>query len=733
MRQILSLCLAGVLSIGSVLPMRAQETSADVPHRKIYGFFLSNLDWGTGIYGIGSLYADNLMQSDLLSAFNGEEALYAGAAVGDIYYGCSYVFQIQGPPAPGDFISIDLRTGERTVIGKWEEDELSAFRFQDMTYSYADSCMYALGYEMGQSSVFTLDLATGKRTKVCDLDATAGSLAADYDGTLYAICNDGALYRVDKADGSLEQVLETGYGNPSYNYGLEFDHTDGSLYWTCNSYDRDMAMNFYLMRCDMKADSLYFEDLGRIGATEGGVNMSDLYIPFVLAGEDAPAAVSDLQVEPDAQGALKATLRWKAPSLTFGADNLSALDSVVVMRDGRILAVFTEVEPGQEMEYVDESVAESRLYEYAIYAVNAIGKGEEARRELWVGMDYPSAVGGLQAFSMEGFHDVRLCWQAPESGAHGSYLDMESIRYRVVRMPDSVVVVEDLQDTVFVDQSIEELRFYYYQVYAGNNLGATAANSQALVAGPALSLPFKEDFADYDTYISRWTVGDGNADAYQWVFSTGAGLYTFGDPTPAAEYYINPTFTPPYITSDADEWLMGPPVEMESGKSYILKFDYRCISSEKVELYLGRANDLTMQDMVKTIPLDPVDITASSFTEYVTKLPKLSSDGIRQVSFRLVSDFPENKMSFIQITNVRIEEIVANEELGRMDDVKVKLHHGMLCIEGDFDMADVYSADGRHWLSLQGNSIGTDRFASGLYLVRVQRDGLQKTFKVAIP
>lgn len=69
----------------------------DSSSQKNIWFFLGNSDFQTGaetVYGIGSLYADQPHVTELIYPFSDNEALYAGAAVDGIYYGCSYVYEM---------------------------------------------------------------------------------------------------------------------------------------------------------------------------------------------------------------------------------------------------------------------------------------------------------------------------------------------------------------------------------------------------------------------------------------------------------------------------------------------------------------------------------------------------------------------------------------------------------------------------------------------------------------
>ena len=64
--------------------------------------------------------------------------------------------------------------------------------------------MYAIGFDQGESALYEVSLADGALTKVTTLQKTLGTIAADMDGTLYGAAHDGFIYRVNKADGSLQ-------------------------------------------------------------------------------------------------------------------------------------------------------------------------------------------------------------------------------------------------------------------------------------------------------------------------------------------------------------------------------------------------------------------------------------------------------------------------------------------------------------------------------------------------
>lgn len=703
------------------------NTEQKIPHRKIYGFFLVNLDFGNQQYGIGSLYADNPAEAELLYPFGNQEGLFAGAVANNVYYGCSYIYKSTGP-VPSDLISVDLSTGERKNIGPWTED--INFKVNDMAYNGYDEKMYAVGFQYGTSSLFTVDLETGKLTKVVDLQKTASAIAANFFGKMYCTCMDGGLYEINTEDGSMTLVCQTEMDSPVANLGLEFDHTDGSLYWACNSYTKDKGQFYYLGRFDMKADPVTFTLAGEIGSPSSYAQLLGLHVPYVLAGEEAPAAPTNISVTPYDNGELKAKIKWTNPTKNFGGENLEDITMITIKRGDDHVGTISTKELGAELEFEDTTIPASGEYKYIIYASNHKGDGEKAYISQYIGMDVPSPVKNLKVVVEEGCKTTSLSWEKSEGGAHGSYVDPATITYKIVRYPDEVVVAENLKETSYKDESIRRLAAYHYKVFAVNEIGETEAYSNSIIAGPAMDIPYNETFAEINAISNQWTAFDANNDNYTWMFSTGAGQYTFGDATTAAEYYINPMFTPQDITSDADEWIVTPPINFEAGKQYSLKFDYRSVTDENLTVTIGNSNSPEAQETIEELTLEAIPEQSTDFVAKEILLPVSYSDEVRAIGFHLTTPYPSTMYSFIQIANMEISEYKAVDETEAQDRIAVRVVDGSIMIYGEFNVAEIYSADGMKVASTTENIVPAGTIDKGMYIVRVVKDNKAQTFKV---
>ena len=125
-------------------------------------------------------------------------------------------------------------------------------------------------------------------------------------------------------------------------------------------------------------DMVHF-NWGWSGSSDGWFNIDDhgytdgesVIYNYVPAEHYAAtsAAPTNIQVEPMQDGTLAATVSWKNPTKTLTNVNLTAIDQIVVARNGQVVYTEDNVAPGVEMSFVDESVPFYDCYTYVVYAV----------------------------------------------------------------------------------------------------------------------------------------------------------------------------------------------------------------------------------------------------------------------------------------------------------------------------------------------------------------------------
>lgn len=678
---------------GFSLSVRAAVDASSPVHRQMYGYFNTNGTWG-GSYGFASFNLDKLASPELVYPYGDQISIYAGAAVDDVFYAYEYEYDSYMGPANGDFISYDLTTGRLTKLGKQGlAAQSSSFKPQDMTYDYSTGTMYAVGFNQGESALYEVSLSDGMLTKVATLQRTIGTIAADMDGTLYGAAHDGFIYKVNKADGSMIKVVQTGFGSLAYNQTMEFDHTTGLLYWGAGSADYDRGAQTHMLCINIEDKS--FNILGNIGVN---AQLQALYIPFAEGGDDAPAAPSGFTVVPGEKGAMSALLTWQAPTESFGGEALAdAVTGYVIERNGEKIAELD----GGATSYEDKGLDESGEYTYAIYAKNSAGDGGKARRAAFVGNDRPGAVGDMTFTVGDACASATLSWSAPTEGFSGGYFSPDGVTYKVVRQPDNKVVAEGLTATTVTDKDFVRLGRYTYTIYACNGYGETpAAMPEAYVLGSAMDVPFTQDFSNLTYFENQWMAYDANADAYSWTYTSEWGPLQFGDTAPCAEYIVNPGID--NYGNDADEWLITPPTAFNASKSYKIKLKIRCISEEVIQLTSGANNVYATHEKFGEVKLQPAVNEAGDsyvYSDYEFDIPA-GTGGVRCIGLHLVSPYPADGISYLQIGGVTIEEGTASgiTSVVPVEDVKAD--------------GNVFTVDGR----LVRTDGRLDGLAGGIYI-----------------
>lgn len=159
--------------------LSATVLASPVSHKKMYGFFLNNQ--ALSGYGYSEFYMDDLDNATLIYPYSNSVGIFAGACADNVFYACEYVFNQYGPQA-SNFIAYDLVTGKKTEIGPWTDETDVSLKLQDMTYDYTTQTMYAVGYQYGESALYTMNLTTGQLTKVAPLATICGTIAANKKG-----------------------------------------------------------------------------------------------------------------------------------------------------------------------------------------------------------------------------------------------------------------------------------------------------------------------------------------------------------------------------------------------------------------------------------------------------------------------------------------------------------------------------------------------------------------------
>ena len=276
--------------------------------------------------------------------------------------------------------------------------------------------------------------------------------------------------------------------------------------------------------------------IGLHATSEAGANSLylDKFICNSAVKSMAPASVTISSITPDPTAKLEATIKFVAPTTTANGQPLTNLKGVKIKRDGQQVADCTDVKPGEEYTYVDNTMSKAGMCSYYITAYNDEGSSAEAIDHKWVGLDIPENVGTRPILSIPSEGKVNLSWDA-FGPANGGVIFPEDIVYNVydIIVSDNRLFLGDLKGSVkgatsfTYDMATEEgPQRYLYQALAGTNASGISDGivSTPVLVGKPYSLPVREDYT-------------GNNINYFWAFSSSdnggnnnstVGCYTVG-------------------------------------------------------------------------------------------------------------------------------------------------------------------------------------------------------------
>lgn len=594
---------------------------------EIYAFTESNI---TNENAIGLIKFNSKSPGSVTHVKNVWEWATAGAyAEQDYYVMVSYMMY------QPTLYTVDLETGEMTsLVACTSEGGSEARQALEMSYDVISKTMYMIAFDENDENfntgLYTVDLKTGEQKLVIkNMKRHIYAMAINAEGTMYGVDGDGMLCKIDKETGACTEVASTGL-RPFYRQSMDFDRETGIVYWAYSDTWR------YGTLYTLDVATAEATKIGEIGGKEEQ-QIVGMHVPYSLYSADAPSFVTDLTITPDAAGELNATLSWTCPTHTIGGDALESIDYVEITRDGVVVAKLENAGVGAAMTWSD-NVEKAATYTYKVQTVNAAGYGELRITSAFIGHDVPAAVADLR-LTRPNENTVALSWSAVTKGMEGGYIDLPSLRYKVTRTSDGVVLATDLTEASYTDNTITELNRYRYAIESYNVDGVGGvANSGYIVNGPARQLPVLSNFdVNDETEPNLWTVGDANGDGISFFWSYDE-FYQWG-----AYYYQ--TFT----SEPANDWLISPPVRLEENMPYKVVVEAKPANAnqpEQFSIYLIQNYDLSTAIKIG----DTFDVT--SYDRYRANIDNLPA-GNYSVCIKCTSGAAAN---YLAIYSVEVAE-----------------------------------------------------------------------------
>ncbi len=212
-----------------------------------------------------------------------------------------------------------------------------------------------------------------------------------------------------------------------------------------------------------------------------------------------PDAVTNPVVTPAADGSLKATITFTAPSTDINGNPLKSLSGVKVFRGETLLGEATP-SIGGEGSFTDNNASEG-VNTYSLIPYNEDGDGREATVEKYIGIGSPLATTIVEGKLGQDDGEVKLSWTPVTADVNGFTLTSSMVTYTVCRIVDGVPVElkTGIEGTSFTHRACAPdatQEFAYYSVAAETKSGKSAQIVSNMVAvGAPYAARFAESFA----------------------------------------------------------------------------------------------------------------------------------------------------------------------------------------------------------------------------------------------
>lgn len=498
---------------------------------------------------------------------------------------------------------------------------------------------FNMNYEVIDRKFCTIDYTpdTPKKSQICVMGEQFSAIAAAPNGRLYGVSREGYFYTINKSTGSLTLIgdlyLSDISANPS---SMTFDPRTEKLYWCYVS----TTGKSYLYEINYTIGEIA---ANRIMQVPDNAVMVNMYIAAPEAEDSAPAAVSDLAVS-FAGESLTGTVSFTLPSKSYDDTPLTGALDYTIYADGEPVATGSA---GAGTAVTEDVTVAGGDITFKVTASNAGGEGAPTETTLYVGPDTPLAVTNAAFTYDRSTQTVTLTWDAPTTGIHGIALNPANLTYRIVRKPIGTVAAAAHTATSFTETLSDNgsLKAFWYEISAvnGSLTGENAATNK-IVIGQPVTLPYNENFNTQNGF-DICTVIDVNQDGATWE------RYHYTSEYSGTANYARITA---HNDNGDDDWLLLPPMNLQKGAIYSLKFDAKkqfltadCNQFMEVAVGMGEDPDQYINIM------DPTSITNVNFSEYAATFT-VPENGIYHIGFHALSEAASAALDIDKVA-VRIE------------------------------------------------------------------------------
>jgi|GEM_PF-5051997 len=559
-----------------------------------------------------------------------------------------------------------------------------------------------------------------------------GFWATDINGVkIWFVDRDGLVY-----DGTFYDEISMGNEN-FYLVGLTYDDiTEGGPYiWSSagGEWENGIARigRFHIPSGEYTSEIIDVKELlgfgNVIGANIGSIFMYQDYdqrkqilvgtLPGqytlfgidmgAISGKGSPRKAENFTITADDNAAFGATLSWTNPEKLIDGSDIDALTKITVSKEGTIVHTINNPAKGAQGAWRDTDFSEKGLYSYSIVASNSDGDGLPANKSVFIGEDTPGSVRNIKVIA-QNTTTCKISWNAPTTGKYEGWFNESQLSYKVVRMPDQKVILNNTIQQSVIDNTISEKDIYSYMITSYTNAGeGSSVTSPNITLGDFFTVPWSDDFSNRESFFELWTLINGNNDDKNWSHHPG---YFDSDAKIISTGY----------EGSSDDWMITPALRLESGKEYRLRWDSYANADDGVAYYVTIGSDKTVdaQNKILSTIFPTSDYTSHQENQKFT----VETDGDYYIGFHSVAKAIDNFSYTVEISQFSIIDLPdydlgANSISGNTEVMAGEVNEFKATIlnEGRYNISDPFNVE-LWYLNEEETkvSLGTQTYSVGL-------------------
>lgn len=601
----------------------------DFTNRKFGGALINSDDWyemsitdvpyglyefSIGSHGINREKKWSAMTNDWMS----------GAMRDGVFYGIRNI-NMFGSLMGAVNIAIDTRSWQ-TLWEQMIETMSYSFLPSTMNYDFVTGNIYGIFYNHDLTGLNWVKFNTKSREPelISEFNGKFNvlAMATGGDGLVYLINDKGELYTVNRSNGRVCYVGDTGVNVAAYTQSMQWDPETNTFLWAAIT---PTGSALYSLDPQGPTSTL----IKKFDNGEQICSIFSLEEPKAMKG--APEAPKDLAWNFSAPGALDGNVTLLAPSA----------GKISVWLDGEALKDEEDIKAGEKLT-LNISDLSNAMHHVSAIVSNDKGYSPVAESFQFAGYDVPLPIDTVSFTENEG--QAVLKWEAPTQGVENGYIDPKALYYKIERFPEGSVVAARHTSTEFTETLPLGVKRYVYRVtpFNGDGKQGESTTSNPLIYGDSYDVPYTDSFA-MATDIEVYTQIDGDGDGYGWTYNS--GLSQLGC---SVTYDQNVT--------KSDNWIVTPDINLKPGRMY--RITARTRNSwpgypDRIAFGVCKAGEKTREGIRELCEAEVN--TASMQYDDITSDFSVDSEGKYGIALGMVT--PRGEGGSIFVSMLKVEEI----------------------------------------------------------------------------